>query len=128
MKQAILSRSALLFGLVLLAAPPLAQAATSTTAIAPRAARATLHPRLSANSARKIALARVPNGRIKSEELEREHGRQIWSFDIVVAGKAGIDEVNVDAHTGAVVAVQHEGPREELKEKLLEKSGARTHR
>ena len=35
--------------------------------------------------ARKSALAKAPNGTIKSSELERENGRLIWSFDIAKA-------------------------------------------
>ena len=68
-------------------------------------ARATLPP----DSAIKIALARVPGGRITEAELEEEDGRLIYSFEIKVAGKAGEDEVHVDATTGEVVKTEHEG-------------------
>jgi uncharacterized membrane protein YkoI len=61
------------------------------------------------DSARSLALARVPGSAVKELELEREGGRLIWSFDLVVAGKPGIDEVNVDALTGKIVGVEHEG-------------------
>jgi uncharacterized membrane protein YkoI len=60
------------------------------------------------DSARAIALARVPGGTVTALELEREHGHLIWSFDLTVAGKPGIEEVNVDAVTGHVVSVEHE--------------------
>jgi uncharacterized membrane protein YkoI len=63
---------------------------------------------LPADSAMKIALARVPGGRVVKGELEEEDGRLIYSFDIEVGGKEGTDEVHVDARTGAVVAVKHE--------------------
>jgi uncharacterized membrane protein YkoI len=76
--------------------------------------------------ARRTALAQVPGGRVKSEELEREHGKLIYSYDIQVAGRSGIDEVNVDAMTGAVIAKQHEGPREERAEARAERREART--
>ncbi len=72
--------------------------------------------------ARATALARVPHARVRSEELEYEGGRWIYSYDLKVAGQPGIEEVNVDANTGRVVAVQHEGAREEAKEKA---AGAR---
>jgi len=55
-----------------------------------------------------IAQRRVPNGTIRSLELEREHGNLIYSFEIKVAGKAGITEVNVDAVTGRVGPLEHE--------------------
>ena len=47
--------------------------------------------------ARKTALAAVPGGKVQSHELERENGKLIYSYDIKVAGKSGIEEVNVDA-------------------------------
>jgi ribosomal protein L34E len=49
-----------------------------------------------------IALKKVPGGEIKSAELEREHGKLIYSFDIKTA--RGITEVNVSAISGKVIA------------------------
>jgi hypothetical protein len=63
------------------------------------------------------ALKEVPAGKISAHELERENGKLIYSFDIKVAGKKGIEEVNVDAMTGAVVSKAHEDPSTEAKEK-----------
>jgi uncharacterized membrane protein YkoI len=68
------------------------------------------------NEARATALAQVRNGTVKSAELEREHGRLIYSYDIEVPGKSGIDEVNIDAMTGKVVAKTHEGATAERNE------------
>ena len=64
--------------------------------------------KISEDSARTVALARVPGSAVKALELEREHGLLIWSFDLTVAGKPGIKEVEVDALTGKVVSVEHE--------------------
>ena len=72
--------------------------------------------KVSEEAARKTALAEVPGGTVKSSELEREHGKLIYSFDIVVPGKPGVEEVNVDARDGTVVAHQHETPADEAKE------------
>jgi uncharacterized membrane protein YkoI len=80
--------------------------------------------RITLRAARATALAQVPRGRVKSEELEREHGRLIYSFDIAVPGRSGIEEVNVDAMTGGVVGRQHEGPREERAEARAERHPA----
>ena len=66
--------------------------------------------------ARATALAQVKNGTVRSGELEREHGHLIYSYDIQVPGKSGIDEVNVDAMTGKVIAKTHEGDKAERKE------------
>jgi len=70
--------------------------------------------------ARATALGQVKDGTVKSEELEREHGHLIYSYDIAVPGKSGIDEVNVDAITGEVIAKTHEGPKAERKEAAAE--------
>lgn len=70
--------------------------------------------------ATKTALAQVPAGKVRSSELEREKGKLIYSFDIKVAGKSGIEEINVDAMTGSIVAHEHEGPKAEKKEAVKE--------
>jgi uncharacterized membrane protein YkoI len=72
--------------------------------------------RVKMETARATALARASGSKFKGVELEREKGSLIWSFDLVVPGKAGIDEVNVDAVTGKVVSVGHEGARAEARE------------
>ena len=70
------------------------------------------------DSARKVALAAVPGGKVSKHELERENGKVIYSYDIKVAGKPGMDEVHVDAVTGAVLSNQHESPAAEKKETM----------
>ena len=69
------------------------------------------------------ALARVSGSTVKSAELEREDGKLVYSFDLVVAGKDGVEEVLVDAATGKVVSVEHEGPAAEAAEGARERSG-----
>jgi Peptidase propeptide and YPEB domain len=63
--------------------------------------------------ARKTALA-TENGKIKSQELEKEKGRQIYSFDIAMPN--GLHEVNIDALTGKVVEDSIENAQDEAKE------------
>jgi uncharacterized membrane protein YkoI len=58
---------------------------------------------ITAAAATATAQARVPKGKIVSAEIEEEKGKLIFSFDIKTDGKAGIDEVNVDAITGKVL-------------------------
>jgi uncharacterized membrane protein YkoI len=79
--------------------------------------------KIAERDARKTALAAVPGGRVQSHELERENGKLIYSYDIKVAGKRGVEEVNVDAMTGEVVAHEHEDARTEAKEKQAEARG-----
>ena len=74
--------------------------------------------------ARATALKTVPGATVKSEELEREHGKLIYSFDLEVAGKTGIQEVQVDAVNGRIVSNRHETPKAEHKEQQQEKREA----
>ena len=105
-------------------------AATASGASKPRAhaarADSTLasQARVSMATAKATALARVPGGKINSAELEREKGKLIYSFDVMVPGKPGIDEVNVDAIDGHVLSVAHEGPRAERKEAKQDRADA----
>ncbi len=66
--------------------------------------------------ARALAAKTVPGAKVQAGEIEREGGKLIYSFDMKTAGKAGIDEVNIDAMTGAVIATQHETPKDERAE------------
>lgn len=75
---------------------------------------------VSVEQARAIAFAKVPGATLDSEELEEENGSLIYSFDLVVPGRAGIDEVNVDANDASKVVVQHEGPAQEKAEKAAD--------
>ena len=76
--------------------------------------------KISEATARATALAQVPNGVFKSSELERENGKLIYSFDITVPGKAGIEEINVNAMDGSVVNHEHENAKAEKKEAAQE--------
>lgn len=69
--------------------------------------------------ARAIASGLVA-GKIKSAEREKEHGKMIYSFDIL--GSDGqIHEVTIDAITGAVVSNEVETAADEVREKAEEK-------
>lgn len=71
--------------------------------------------------AAKTALTKAPNGRIESVELENEGGRLIYSYAIKIPKHSGIEEVNVNAKTGAVVNTEHESAGTEAKEEAKEK-------
>lgn len=73
--------------------------------------------KISMEKAKMIALKTAP-GKIKSAELEREHGKLIYSFDINT--NKGVTEVNVDALNGKVVGTQHESAAKEAAEKKQE--------
>ena len=77
--------------------------------------------KITMDAARATALKKAP-GKIESSELEKEHGKLIYSFDIVLSGKPGVEEVNVSARTGKIVAKHHETPRAEIKEQAKEQA------
>jgi len=62
-----------------------------------------------ADSAQRVALAQVPGGRVVKEEVEQEDGKLIYSYDIKVGSQDGVEEVHVDAKTGAFLKKEHEG-------------------
>jgi uncharacterized membrane protein YkoI len=113
-------RIAALFGAAMIvAAMPSTSSAQKAKVAAkaePTQAELRAQAKVSEDSARAKALRQVPGGVIQSSELEREGGMLIYSFDIKVAGKSGIDEVNINAITGKIVAKTHETPKAERKE------------
>ena len=76
--------------------------------------------KISEASARATALTKVPSGTIASAELEKEHGKLIWSFDINTPGTKNVTEIQVNAKTGKIVSTQVETPKKELKEAAQE--------
>lgn len=74
------------------------------------------HTKIAERVAAATAQKRVPKGTIDGVELERENGKLMYSYDIKVPGKSGIDEVNVDALTGKVIGYSHESAAAEAKE------------
>jgi uncharacterized membrane protein YkoI len=91
---------------------------------APAAERCSIHPakgisgnqlaalaQVSQAEAQKTAVAHIGGKEqlsIVGAELESEHGCLIWSFDVRIAGKSGVQEVHVDAGNGNVLSVKHE--------------------
>jgi uncharacterized membrane protein YkoI len=68
------------------------------------------------------AMKAVPGAKIQSVELEKENNQLFYSYDMKTAGKAGVDEVHIDALTGSVLSNQHETPKEEKAEKKEHKA------
>lgn len=63
-----------------------------------------------------IAQTQFRTGTIQAVELEQEGGRLIYSYEFKVAGRKGVEEVNVSAMTGKIVAIEHESTVGERKE------------
>jgi len=95
----------------------------STTALAQKSKRNSeleKQAKVTKEQATQTALARVPNGTVKEAELEREHGRLVWSFDISRPRTQEITEVQVDAKTGKIASVSQESAKTEAAEKKHE--------
>jgi len=120
----------------LAAALLLVDTATALAATAP----CSIHPKKGATKEELIAMAKVtqPDAQkaalasfkdpskatVKEAELEAEHGCLVYSFDIEVAGRTGIQEVQVDAGNGKVLSSKHESPKAEAAEKAKDKTNA----
>jgi uncharacterized membrane protein YkoI len=76
--------------------------------------------KVSESDAIATAEKQVPNGKVEKGEIERENGKLIYSLDVKVPGKSGVEEVNVDAMTGGVVAKEHETAKQEKAEAKME--------
>ena len=76
--------------------------------------------KVSSDSAMKTALAKVPGGTVSQAELEKSHGKVVYSFDITSPKKSGVEEVHVDAKSGKVLSARHETAAMEAKEHAAE--------
>ena len=77
--------------------------------------------KVSQEDAQRAALKTFPasaHTEIVESELEQERGCVVYSFDVKVDGKSGVDEVLVDAGTGKVLSRKHESAAHEAAEKV----------
>lgn len=107
--------SPLLF-LSLLAVPAAASAQQSEPALKEERPGLLARAKIAPDSARAIAVRAVPGGKVTKAELEEERGRLVYSFDLVLAGQRGVEEVLVDARTGTVISREHEDAAAEAAE------------
>lgn len=75
-----------------------------------------------ADSALALARVRFPEARLLGGELEMEEGRLVYSLDLGIEGEGGVTEVWVDARTGEIVSVEHEGGGEAVSARTLSRS------
>ena len=115
MIRKLLFLTVLPFG-VLVAQQPSRQAEQSGVTIKAEKREYSSQAKITSQVAVDSALARVPGGQIHEGELEQEHGRLVYSFDVVVPQRKGVEEVQVDARSGKVVSVKHESAAAEAKE------------
>jgi hypothetical protein len=74
------------------------------------------HNQITKAKAERIALAKMPGGRIRSAELETARGRHFWSVYIAKPGSKNAKEIRVDAISGQILAVQTERPEDQAEE------------
>jgi hypothetical protein len=119
----------LLAVLLLLGAAAAASAAKAPCSIHPKkgATKEDLSAiaKVSRSDAQKTALATFKDpsrATVKEAELEAEHGCLVYSFDIELYGRTGIEEIQVDAGNGKVLSRKHESPAAEAAEKAKDKA------
>ncbi len=115
--------------IAVLAAYPLAAASKMNCSIRPpkASAKADLSriAKVGQADARRAALASkgIPLGASVAEaELEVEHGCLVWSFDLKLPDRPGVQKVMVDAGNGKILSSAYETPEKEAAEKA--KDGA----
>ena len=121
-KHVLQQLSAAVFASGLLVAPLAAQQSAQEPAYKrDLPAKLVKEAKVSEADAARTAIARVPKGHIQAVELENEDGKLLYSYEIKVPGRSGIEEVNVNAKTGAVANTEHETRATERKEAKSEK-------
>jgi len=102
-KHVLQQLSAAVFASGLLVAPLAAQQSAQEPAYKrDLPAKLVKEAKVSEADAARTAIARVPKGHIQAVELENEGGKLLYSYEIKVPGRSGIEAVNVNAKTGAV--------------------------
>ena len=83
--------------------------------------------KVSQADAQKTALARIkaPSTAVAEGEFEVEQGCLVYSFDIRIPDKPGIEEIMVDAGTGKVLSHNHESTKQEAAEKAKDKASSK---
>jgi hypothetical protein len=75
--------------------------------------------RVSEDSARALALLKVPGGRVESVELVRAHGTLVWVWDVKFPGKSEPLEVTVSAVDGHIIKIDRHDAHPELRTGVL---------
>jgi len=72
--------------------------------------------RAQAEHAARSSIKAPPAAIVREGDLEIERGCLVYSFDIRLPGRSGVDEVVVDAGTGRTLSHTHETARQETAE------------
>jgi len=92
----------------------------------PKAAKPTYHRTLPASlmkeakitesTAADAAMKAVPDAKIEKVKLEKKDGTLEYTYDLKSSARTGVDEVRVNATTGAVISNVHQAPAEKKAE------------
>ena len=69
--------------------------------------------KISLGRAERIALQRVPEGRIGSEQVRVSNGRPTWAIDVQLPASTDLEEIYIDAVDGHVITSRTESAAEE---------------
>jgi hypothetical protein len=72
--------------------------------------------KITKSKAERIALTKVPGGRVRSAELETVRGQRFWSVYIAKPGSKNAKEVRVDSTSGQILTVQTERLEDQAEE------------
>lgn len=64
--------------------------------------------KITADAATSTAMAKVPNGKLESREIEMKKNELVYAFAIKAPGKTKAEHVMVDANTGTIVEDSHQ--------------------
>ena len=105
-------RTKILAALAVLAFAGVASSQTATQSVTVKEATPGLlkQAKISSSDAIAAAQAKVPNATLKTAWIQQQEGKLVYAFDFETAGMAGVDQVKVDAMSGAVLAVEHKTP------------------
>ena len=83
--------------------------------------------KIAQDTAQKAALARIkaPSTLAAHGELELEQGCLVYSFDMRISGKRGVEEIMVDAGTGKILSHKHESPKQEAAEQAKDHASSK---
>lgn len=109
-----LTRISFAIAMALFAVAPLA----AQTPAKPKATAAKTH-RITADQAKKIALAKFKGKVTKAPVLEKEDG--VWQWEVIVVDGKTMTEVNVNADTGKIGSTEKVTEKEEAAEKKKKK-------
>lgn len=80
-----------------------------------------VHTMVPREEAKRVALERVPGGKVMRAKLEIEGDMLLWSVDVKMPDSRNFTEIHIDARTGNIVSVEIETPEQRAAELAADK-------